>query len=145
VTGPTGDQGITVAGPPGPQGPTGPSGFTGNTGNSGPTGPDGATGSTGSSGVTGPTGPTGGPPAFTSGSVAVTISDTSAAVVTFTGDTGVDKGENIFLRGIQLDYILDVTVLVGVYFTAGSTTWIANVSCVSALDDPSTYTVYYYY
>jgi hypothetical protein len=32
-----------------------------------------------------------------------------------------------------------------VYFTAGSTTWIANVSCVSALDDPSTYTVYYYY
>jgi hypothetical protein len=145
VTGPTGDQGITVAGPPGPQGPTGPSGFTGNTGNSGPTGPDGATGPTGSAGVTGPTGPTGGPPAFTSGSVAVTISDTSNAIVTFTGDTGVDKNTNIFLRGIQLDSIIDVTVLAGVHFTAPGSNWIANVSCLSTTEDPITYTVYYYY
>jgi hypothetical protein len=145
VTGPTGDQGITVAGPPGPQGPTGPSGFTGNTGITGPTGPTGATGSTGASTSTGPTGPTGGPPAFNSGSVSVSITNTSGAVVTFTGDTTVNKNSNIFLRGVQLNDLIDVTVLSGVFFTQGSTTWIANVSTTSGVDGVGSYTVYFYY
>ena len=145
MTGPTGDGGQTVAGPPGPQGPTGPSGFTGNTGITGPTGPTGATGSTGATTSTGPTGPTGGPPAFNSGSVAVSITNTTGAVATFTGDTAVDKNSNIFLRGVQLDSLVDVTVLSGVFFTAGSTTWIANVSTNSDVDTGTTYTVYFYY